>query len=391
MSELLADVVSQVVDCEHKTSPTASPGNEYAFSIGTRDLRDGRIHLRGAKLVDHRTYQLWTQRAVPVGGDLILAREAPVGEVGYVDGRHRLCLGQRTVLIRPHVDKVDSRFLHYRLLSPRVRQWMDDRSAGSTVAHLNVADIRQMPVGPLPPLTEQCAIAEVLGALDDKIEANRCAVLKAEGLAIAIAGGIERRTAVREFASQSRRLVPTTFFADQEVEYFSLPAFDAGRMALVQDGERIKSGKFLLERPTVLVSKLNPHIPRVWMTAPTGRVPAITSTEFVGLVPTANYPVEVLWALCASAEFTAQLAEMAKGTTGSHQRVSTEDMLALEIPDPRALAAGATETITAAVQLARRLWEESERLAALRGILLPGLMSGELQVRDTDEPVEEAV
>jgi type I restriction enzyme S subunit len=248
-----------------------------------------------------------------------------------------------------------------------------------------------MPVGPLPPLTEQCAIAEVLGALDDKIEANRCAVLKAEGLAIAIAGGIERRTAVREFASQSRRLVPTTFFADQEVEYFSLPAFDAGRMALVQDGERIKSGKFLLERPTVLVSKLNPHIPRVWMTAPTGRVPAITSTEFVGLVPTANYPVEVLWALCASAEFTAQLAEMAKGTTGSHQRVSTEDMLALEIPDPRALAAGATETITAAVQLARRLWEESERLAALRGILLPGLMSGELQVRDTDEPVEEAV
>jgi type I restriction enzyme S subunit len=285
-------------------------------------------------------------------------------------------------------DHLDPRYLFYILLSEQesIRRF----AHGTTHQTLYYPEAKALHVC-IPPLAQQRAIAEVLGALDDKIEVNRCAASKAEGLAVAVAGAITRRTALGEIASQSRRLVSTAFFADQPVEYFSLPAFDAGRLPLMQDGDGIKSGKFLLERPTVLVSKLNPHIPRVWMAAPTGRTLAITSTEFVGLVPTANYSIEVLWALCASAEFTSQLAEMVKGTTGSHQRVSAEDMLALEIPDPRALAAGATETITATVRLAGGLREESERLAALRDTLLPRLLSGQLRVRDADELVGEAV
>jgi type I restriction enzyme S subunit len=43
---------------------------------------------------------------------------------------------------------------------------------GSVAERLNMSTIRALPV-PLPPLPEQRAIAEILGSLDDKIEANR--------------------------------------------------------------------------------------------------------------------------------------------------------------------------------------------------------------------------
>jgi type I restriction enzyme S subunit len=173
MSELqLADVAVQIVDCEHKTAPAATMGQEYAFVVGTPNMRKGRIVLDGAKRVDRETFRVWTQRVVPDTGDLILAREAPVGEVGYIGGSQRICLGQRTVLIRPDRTRVSPRYLHYLLLGPTAQAWMQERSSGSTVPHLNVADVRQMPIGPCPSLAEQNAIAEVLGTLDDKIDAN---------------------------------------------------------------------------------------------------------------------------------------------------------------------------------------------------------------------------
>src|SRR5215216_4938593 len=167
---VLKDAVRFIADCEHKTAPPALPGSEHAFSIGTSNIRGGRIDLTSAKRVDEQTYEAWTKRARPEKDDLILAREAPVGEVGYIDGKARLCLGQRTVLIKPNLDRVHSRYLHYLLLGPPIQQWMRERAAGSTVPHLNVADIRQIELGVLPPLEEQRAIAEVLGALDDKID-----------------------------------------------------------------------------------------------------------------------------------------------------------------------------------------------------------------------------
>jgi len=242
-----------------------------------------------------------------------------------------------------------------------------------------------------PGLGTQRAIAEVLGALDDKIEAIRTLAKKAECLAVALPASTVATTTVGAIAAVCHKLVPTAFFATRAVEHFSLPAFDAGRLPIIENGDGIKSGKFLLEGATVLVSKLNPHIPRVWMATPSETWPAITSTEFVGLVPTADYPVAALWALCASSEFSSQLVEMVKGTTGSHQRVSPEDVLALEVPDPRTLGQETTETIAATVDLAGTLRRESVHLTTLRDALLPRLLSGDLRVRDAEALVEGAV
>jgi type I restriction enzyme S subunit len=316
------------------------------------------------------------------GGE-ILGLPAVVADDGRVY-LHNQRIGKVLVDAR----RLNVRFAYYLFLAPSVNRQLAATATGTKILHTSPQRIAGLTVL-LPPLTDQRAIAAVLGALDDKIEANRTLVEMAERLAISLPASTIATTTVGAIAAVYRKLVSTASFASRSVEHFSLPAFDAERLPIVENGDGIKSGKFLLERATVLVSKLNPHIPRVWMATPSEVRPAITSTEFVGLVPTADYPVAALWALCASSAFSSQLIEMVKGTTGSHQRVSPEDVLALEVPDPRTLAQETTETIAATVGLAGTLRRESVHLATLRDTLLPRLLSGELRVRDAEAAVEE--
>lgn len=169
---LLGDVAS-VVDCEHKTAPVCEPGNEFAFSVGTRALRGGGIDFSQAKHVDEETYRGWSRRAELRRGDVILAREAPIGGVGWVSGEPRICLGQRTVLVRALPESVDGRFLFYLLQSPQPQEWMHAHGEGSTVKHLNVSDVRRIRLDFFPPLDVQRRIAGVLAALDGLIDTDK--------------------------------------------------------------------------------------------------------------------------------------------------------------------------------------------------------------------------
>ena len=179
----LADLCEAIVDCEHRTAQLVDTGYP---SIRTTDIKDGRIDFEGANRVDESTYIEWTQRLRPLPGDLILAREAPVGEVGIIPEGQEPCLGQRTVLLRPNTSKVVPRYLLYSLISPQMRHEMASRAEGCTVPHLNVADIRGLLVPAPPPMSEQVVIARTLGALDDKIELNRRMNCTLESIARAI-------------------------------------------------------------------------------------------------------------------------------------------------------------------------------------------------------------
>lgn len=168
----LGSICTAVIDCPHKTAPTASPGHEYAHLVGTPNVKGGRLRLDISKWVDRETYQAWTERGVPVRGDLILTREAPVGEVGIINRDDRICLGQRTVLLRPDPSKVSSRYLLYFLMSPLMQKKIHSRAEGSTVSHLNVDEIRRLQIKSLPSIENQTAVATILGSLDDKISAS---------------------------------------------------------------------------------------------------------------------------------------------------------------------------------------------------------------------------
>lgn len=166
---ILNDVCELIVDTEHKTAPTQEKGYP---SIRTPNIGKGRFILEGVNRVSEDTYQKWTRRAIPQAGDLILAREAPVGNVAVIPEGETFCLGQRTVLLRPNINITEPRYLCYYLLGDEIRNSMLSRSGGATVAHLNMKDIRALELGELPPLHTQRKIASILSAYDDLIENN---------------------------------------------------------------------------------------------------------------------------------------------------------------------------------------------------------------------------
>jgi len=159
--------IANIVDCEHKTAPIVE--NSDFYSVRTSNISNGKIDFHNSNRVDFQTYLEWTKREVPKNGDIILAREAPVGEVGMVKNGHKVCLGQRTVLLSIKNDNVDNYYLLYYLVNPIIKFELISRSTGSVVSHLNMKDIREFEVQ-LPPLPEQKAIANILSSLDDKID-----------------------------------------------------------------------------------------------------------------------------------------------------------------------------------------------------------------------------
>lgn len=180
----LQDVCVAIVDCEHKTAPK---GDGYALSVGTKAMKGGRLVRERCKPVSAKTYLAWSRRRTPVAGDLILAREAPVGDVIRIPDDVRVCLGQRTVLISADPSCVDPRFLHYWLLGPDAQAEMHSRAAGATVPHLNVEDIRELNASTLPRnLDHQRAAGRLLGAIDDLIENNWRRIALLEQMAQAI-------------------------------------------------------------------------------------------------------------------------------------------------------------------------------------------------------------
>ena len=167
--QILLNICELIVDCEHKTAPTQKTGYP---SIRTPNIGRGRLILEGVNRVSEETYREWSRRAIPQTEDLILAREAPVGNVAIIPQNLKVCLGQRTVLIRPDKHKVCPMFLLYFMLGDEIQGRLLGRSTGATVRHLNMKDIRNLELPRLPTLPTQRKIAAVLSAYDDLIENN---------------------------------------------------------------------------------------------------------------------------------------------------------------------------------------------------------------------------
>ena len=137
-------VLSQLVDCEHKTAPFVE-GEPY-WVLRTSSVKSGEIVWSGAYTTDAASYEVWTSRAVPEPGDVIFTREAPVGEAAVIPDGRRVALGQRTVLMKVRKEIMDPQFLVYQVYAGLPRRRISLATQGSTVGHFNMDDIGWMRV-----------------------------------------------------------------------------------------------------------------------------------------------------------------------------------------------------------------------------------------------------
>jgi len=163
-----SQVCDMIVDCKNRTPPIFETG-DYAV-VRTPNVRSGKFVREDLFFTDEKSFKEWTARAVPQPGDVLITREAPLGEVCLVPGDLPVCLGQRMMLYRPNAAAVDGRFLLFALMSTGVQACLLKKIGGSTVGHAKVDDIRNLQI-PFPPnRIEQEAIAEALSDADALIE-----------------------------------------------------------------------------------------------------------------------------------------------------------------------------------------------------------------------------
>lgn len=168
----LIDLSLLTVDCHNKTAPTQLDGIPL---VRTTNIRNGKFRLHDLKFVSEETYQFWSRRCFPQPGDIIFTREAPMGEAAIIPEGMKVCLGQRTMLIRFLEEFVDRNFLLLTLIEPGLLSRISGNAVGMTVKHLRVEDVEQIVIA-VPPLAEQKRIVkkvDELMALCDRLQASQ--------------------------------------------------------------------------------------------------------------------------------------------------------------------------------------------------------------------------
>ncbi|WP_155058086.1 restriction endonuclease subunit S [Streptomyces blattellae] len=376
MQKTLGNVCTQIIDSEHKTAPAATPGTTFGYSVGTPHIRNGRLLLNSAIPVDKDTFQKWTVRGVPQRDDLILSREAPVGQIARVEEGQRVCLRQRTVLLRPNSDVIHPRYLLYALMAPTAQQRMHSKAAGSTVPHLNIKEIRALPLDHLPPLSEQQAVVDILGALDDKVAINE---------------RIAENT-----VTLGRALLSQTVEVDsQECEIRDIADLSYGK-ALPEPKRRPGrtpvfgcTGQVGWHDAAITLTKL-PVVGRKganaghvsWMWEPGW----VIDTAYHAQAKIPEISPEALYFILDSAGFKSLLGDSAVPGVNRNQALR----LRVRIP-----ALGQIDRFgdhaRALLGLSIHARTENRTLTALRDTLLPHLITGKLRIKDAERAVEEAV
>ncbi|QJQ98432.1 restriction endonuclease subunit S [Halomonas sp. PGE1] len=160
------------VDCVNKTAPVVDYDTGYRM-IRTTNIKGGFIDLDNVRYVTEEVFEKWTRRSRPQYGDVILTREAPVGEVGrFTEDVNNVFLGQRLFHYRPDPDLLDWNYLAYALLSRQIQGRLKGMGFGATVDHIRVGDAETLAI-PCPPLPVQRSIGSILASYDDLIENNQ--------------------------------------------------------------------------------------------------------------------------------------------------------------------------------------------------------------------------
>lgn len=414
ISRPLEGCMAAIIDYRGKTPRKTSHGIPL---ITAKVVKGGRI-LAPDEFIAPEEYDSWMRRGMPMPGDVLVTTEAPLGEVAQL-GSERVALAQRLIALRGHSDILDNGFLKFLMQSDAVQSQLHGRATGTTVVGIKQSELRKLTLT-LPPVDEQHAIAHILGALDDKIELNRCSNETLEAMARALFkdwfvdfGPVRAKRDGREpyLAPELWSHFPDAMDDDEtprgwahstladvallnseswsakdapsDVEYIDLANTKWGVIESTSHlawSDAPSRARRILRTGDTIVGTVRPgngsycYIGRDGLTGSTGfavlRPKADNYREFVYLAATATDNIE-------------RLAHLADG--GAYPAVRPEAVAASHICRPdESVIAGFSNVISPMAKRVEQAKVESQALTALRDTLLPKLLSGELRVRDAE-------
>ena len=360
-------------------------------------------------------------------GDTLMARITPCLENGkiarfYADSDQEVGHGSTEfIVIRGRPGVTDNDYAFYVTRSPRVRNCAVDQMTGTSGRQrVPVASLAYLRVS-LPPLTEQRAIAHILGTLDDKIELNRRMNTTLEAMARALF-----RSWFVDFDPVRAKMEGRDTGLPQEIADLFPDRLVNSEMGEIPEGWTVAPLRQLLEvnpKRSLQKGQIAPYLPmanmptqehapnsfsarpfgsgtrfangdtlvsRITPCLENGKIAFVDflrdnqvgwgSTEYIVLVPRPPLPKYFAYCLARSARFREFAIQNMSGTSG-RQRVPVAALKGFLVAAPQApLSARFDEVAGSLFERANRAGRESRTLAALRDTLLPKLISGEVRV-----------
>jgi type I restriction enzyme S subunit len=343
------------------------------------DVRDWSIDLDGPDFVSG-DYATAMRDKLSAPGDVLLTTKGTVGRVAiYPDGTEQVVYSPQLCYFRVKDEsRLNRRFLAYWFKSGEFAHQALHRANNTDMApYINMRDIRSLSLT-LPDVTEQRSIAEVLGALDDKIAANDRVIARADEMArllyrkAVVDGGRRPLSSLASFVNGRAYTKNATGTGRVVVRIAELNS-GLGSSTVYNDIEVPDEN---LARPGDLLFAWSGSLTAArWF-----RPEAIINQHIFKVIPAGGMPMWLVHQAVHAKldEFKAIAAD--KATTMGHiQRRHLDEPVAVPTPDD----------IVRLDSLMGGLWEsalaaevENQKLVATRDELLPLLMSGKVRVQD---------
>lgn len=353
-------------------------GGPYPF------IQTGDIKASGGKITTYsQTYSEagLAQSRLWQAGTLCITIAANIAETGILT--FPACFPDSVVGFIADETKCDVYFVEYmfRYLRSRIQH----EASGSVQDNINLATLNRLEF-PTPSLPEQRAIAGILGALDDKIELNRCMNRTLESMARAVfrqwfvdGEDVEGWEVGRlgDVAENIRRSANADEI-DSETHYIGLEHMPRRSIALSEWGNasELASNKFVFKEGEFLFGKLRPYFHKVGI-AP---IDGVCSTDILVIAPKSADWYGFALGHISSVELVNYTNAASTGT--KMPRTNWSDIANYEVAIPPVEKAKEfSEIFLPIAQRIRANIMESRTLASLRDTLLPKLMRGEVRVR----------
>ncbi len=379
-------------------SDTYKRNDEEVILINTSDVLDGNV--LNHKAVKNKNLKGQFKKTFR-HNDILYSEIRPANKrFAFVDfdNTEKYIASTKLMVLRAHEDVVLPQYLFAILKSQKVietLQHLAETRSGTFPQITFSSELAPMNVM-LPNIVTQKQIIAILSVIECKIKLNNEINANLEQQAQAIFkswfvdfepfGGTIPETWFMAKLGDIASIKTTSFSPaknpDVILEHYSIPAFDKNKYPVFELAKEVKSNKYILTSKSIMISKLNPNTKRVWRPMYLTEF-AVSSTEFI--IFEANNPIykDFIYSIIDSVDFMDWMCAHTTGSTNSRQRTIPSTTLEFKVP------IACDEIISEFCAIVSPMYDkisqnicENQKLVKIRDILLPKLMSGEIDVSD---------